>query len=80
MYLEDLEDLYRATGRTIRIKLRTILQMSETPGVWIRVEDHWHTPQATRHLVQRIKEFCNDYGMKVEEQVNNQGYFLRFVK
>lgn len=76
----DYEDVMRATGRTIRIKLRVILQMSENPGVWIQVQDHWYTAEASRNLLKWIEVFCASQGMTTEAKANNQGYFLRFIK
>ena len=74
------DDPFRNTGRTTRIKLRALLQMSENPGIWIKIEDHWESPQATRNLLMWIDEFCASHGMKLERRVNDQGYFLRFIK
>lgn len=74
---------YRATGRTIRRKLEVVLNLSSNPNEWVRVQDHWNHPEATRHLVKWVKDFCSVHGMDLREKKilseRESQVFLMFV-
>lgn len=79
----DIEAIFRNTGRTTRIILASLLEISTQPWLWIKVEDHWKTGGSKVHenLRRRIKTIAeNEFAMKIELRDDKQGNkFIRFV-
>lgn len=73
-------DEARATGRTARIVLKTVLEMSKTPGEWIEVTNEYPTNDAKRYTARWIRDVCGVLYMTTEFKNNKNGYFMRFVK
>lgn len=81
MFSIDEEAANRHSGRTLRLMLKELLAMSEQPGEWVEIVDHWDSYNARLSHATWLYRTAQGIGMSLEKkEMSGLRIFMRFVK